>query len=183
MVRTVFHIRYLLRTLLVFLLLSLGWTICCLYYNEFTDTDKGLVSGLGFICLFALSFYIGMPPKKIKHLAVLLVAFLCVFLVSSFIIGPLFGFTTNSHSAFAIASSLFTATTLAYVLDRLYGILYYYTTIIATIGCALAAHWLWSQYSNYFNIHFSIHPRIFLFNIYQLLVLLPLALGLIIQKK
>jgi hypothetical protein len=183
MAKRSFLFKNFLRILLVFLSLSISWTTLCIRYNEFTDRDKGFITGLGFISLFALSFYLGMPLKKVKHLVILLLVFLLTFVVSSFIIGPLFGFVTDSYPAFAIASSLFTCTVLAYILDRIYTIKYYYATIIAAICFALTAQYLWTRYDEYLQVYYNIHPRIFMFNIYQLMVLLPLAIGVSVREE
>jgi hypothetical protein len=184
MIALTFHKRYFLKTLLIFLALSIAWTFVCIRTNEFTDRDKGLLSGLGFLLLFAASIYFGQPRKPLSHLWLLAVLTIGIFLTATFILGPLIGLSTDSLLLYAIVNSLFVSITMTRALHKMYGINLKYLTMAITGAMLLLAYLFMAKFDNddTYYLKFGLHPRIIMFNIFQFMLLLSQTIGLTIKK-
>jgi uncharacterized membrane protein len=183
MKRLTFNSLSFLLTLVFFILLSAGWSILCIATDEFTNRDKGFVSGLGFLLLPPLAIFLGQRPKGIQWLLFLVGCMLLIFLLASFAIGLLIAATTDSMVIYAIVNSLFVATATTFCLNKAVGIQFKRTTILSTFLCLLAAYALIDRYDEQLFIDHDIPIRVTLFNVFQLLLLVPLAVGMNVRKR
>lgn len=177
-----FNVKSFLLTIFLFILLSTAWSILCIETNEFTNSDKGLVSGFGFLLLLPLAIFLGQRIKGIKWLGFLVGSVLLIFLIASLAIGALFGLTTNSMVVYAIANSFFVAMAMVFCLNKAAGIPLKWPTIFLTFLFLLAAYALIDRYDEEIYLYYHISPRVTLFNVFQLSLIVPLALGMNIKK-
>ena len=160
------------RTIITFWILDLLWTFLCIKTDELTMTDRGLVSGCGYLLLFAVSFYVGQKPRPASKLWLLIVGVIIIFLLVSFVLLLVAqNFLADSLIAYSICSSVLSATLLTGLLHVLYGIEFRPLTIVVTSLFALAFYC------------FKTEGRVQMFNLYQGLVIIPLAAGLSLKRK
>ncbi len=155
----------------------------CRATDHFTDRDKGLVTGLGFLVLFATALFTGLKVKSLTTLIKLVIATIVLFLVSSFVIGPLIGISGNSMILYAIINSFFVAIVFTTVLHKIVGIAFRKATMIATMLCLLLAYLIDGALSPVLDLNFEFDPILTLFNIFQLFLIIPLTLGMTIKPK
>jgi hypothetical protein len=165
-----FDVRSFLRTILVFALLSIAWTM----FNIRYDAPKG-DAGLGFLIIFASSFYFGRKLKHFTLLFLLIAVTIGIFLIATLVIGMLAQYNLVVYAFF---SSTITSFALIFLLDKIYGMYRKYQVMLVTVVFALAGYLIF--YYEKEDLHI-IEKGIwlnFLFTLYQSLLLLPLAAGL-----
>ncbi len=169
-----------LRTIIIFLVLTIVWTFLCIKYDEFTDIDKGLVSGLGYLILLAVS--IGQNFNHIGKIVFFIFLTIMTFLIGSYVIGPLIGFTTNSMILYSIINSVFVSVTMAFFLDKLRGIEFKKSTTILTFLFLLLAYFIIDQIEDFLYIDYDMHPRLTMFIIFQFALIIPITIGITLKK-
>ncbi|MBC9915513.1 hypothetical protein [Chitinophaga varians] len=172
-----FHTAAFIKTLVFFLILTVLWTFVC---RAMPDPGAVLVflTGLGFLVLFPVSIYVGMGRKQLKALVTTLVATMLVFAVGTFIIFPLVSLIADATALYAVVNSCFVAVVMTLVFDKCYGVKFRYFTMGLIFVALLLAYYLLDQYKDASDMLFGIHPRLVMFNIFQGLLLIPLALGI-----
>lgn len=167
-----FDIKSFLKTILIFALLSGIWTMLSIRYERFTENDNWSVTMLGYIVIFAASFYFGRKFKPFKYLFLLIVAAGAMFLFASFV---LIFFANFGEVFYAIVSSAFTSFLLILMLDKFYGMYRKYSVLLITVCCGLIAYLLIFSLKRNIDFHG-------IFNIYQSFLLVPLAAGLSLRE-
>ncbi len=180
MINFTFNTKILFRTIVVYLILTFVWTALCINYDEFADNDKGLYSGLGYLILFGIS--IGQNFDHLGKLLFFTILSIFTFLISSFAIGPLVGFTINSMILYAIINSGFVAAVMVYTVDKLMEIQFKKVTFILTFTLLLLAYFLISNTQDYLYMDYDLHPRISMFIIFQFALITSLSIGLSIKE-
>jgi hypothetical protein len=178
-----FNNKSFLRTIVLFCFLNLIWTFLCIKTDEFTNIDKGLITGLGFLLLFSISFYFGQPLQNATTLLLLSLSFILTFLIASFIIGAAVQRAIESILIYSICNSLFTSVVLTMLLNKFYGIQFKTGTIILTFICALSSYYLMDRFDKKLYLNYNIHPRMTMFLLFQGLTIIPLTLGLTIKSN
>jgi hypothetical protein len=169
-------------TIVSYLFSSLIWTFLCIRLNEFTDNDKGLVSGLGFLMLFSTSFHFSQKTKSFFNFLFLTLSIILTFLFASFIMAPVIGLTSNSVLIYAIINSIVTPIILTYILDKFYGIEFKGFTVGLSITFALLAYLIISIFSDRLHMLYDFNPRLTMFNVFQSLLIFPLTFGLVLKR-
>lgn len=176
-----FNNRLFFKTILLFCSLCVTWTILCIMTNEFTHTDKGLITGLGFLLLFSSSFYFGQPLQGARTLLLLSLSFIVTFLIASFIVSAAVRMGTDSMLVYSICNSLFTSVVLTLLLNKFYGVQLKMLTVILTFIFALVSYYLMDSLNKNLYLNYNIHPRMTMFILFQGLTIIPLTLGLTIK--
>lgn len=178
-----FELKSFFRTMGIFVVLTCSWTYLSIITKEFTNNDKGLVTGIGFLLLFSFCIYFGQQMKEIKSLFFLIVLSFGTFLISSFVLGSLIGQLFNSILLYSISNSLFVAVVMTFFLNKLKAIDFFITTVVLVWIFLIVAYYFLNKYEQPFYISYDIHPRITMFVIFQFALIIPLALGFSIKKK
>ena len=184
MISLTFNKRNFFKTILLFLILSAVWTFTCIQANEFTDIDRGFITGFGFLLLFSASLYFGQNRKPLRSFILLAVITIVIFLIGTFILGPLIGLSTDSMVLYAVINSLFVSISMTLTLNKIYGINLRYLTMALTFIMLLIAYLLISKFDeddNYY-LKYGVYPRMVMFNIFQFMLLIPLTIGITIKK-
>ena len=176
-----FNKRHFFQTILIFLTLTVTWSFICVQTDEFTGNDKGLISGLGYLVLFSVSFYFGQPVRPFRILIYLTGSIIISFLISSFVLGALLG--NLSLTIYAVVNSIFTAIVLTFILNKIYSVHFKGLTIILTIIFNLAAYLFMSTLGDDVFRNFDLRPGLSMFIIFQFMAIIPLTLGLTIEGK
>jgi len=177
-----FNKKSFLRTLFLFLFLTTAWSIVSITTDEFTDKDKGLITGSGFLILLSASIFWGQKLKRLDVFVWITTLTISTFVISSFILAPLVGFTTDSMVIYAVVNSLFVSIIMTIWLNRFIQIEFKSLTIALTFLFLFVAYFAKEKVSEKLYLNYDIHPRITLFNIFQFALLLPLALGMTLKK-
>jgi len=177
-----FNAKGFIRTVVIFLILTTGWTVVCIETNEFTDRDKGFVAGIGFLFLFTTSIFLGQKLKKISQFGILILLTFGSFMVGSYVLGLLIGSTTNSMFIYSIANSLFVSWAMIYFVNRIIKIDFKKQTIMLSFIFLLLAYFLIDKLSDRLYLNYNIHPRMTMFNFFQLALIIPLTLGMTVKK-
>lgn len=135
MKKVVFNKKVFIATIAIFIVLSILWTGLCIVTDEFTDRDKGFISGLGFLVLFAASISLGRPQKSISIFIILTGITILTFLVGSFGLGMLIGSFQSSLIPYVIANAIFVALTMTFFVNKFITIDYKRETRIAIFLC------------------------------------------------
>jgi hypothetical protein len=154
----------------------------CIETNEFTDRDKGLVTGIGFLFLFAVSIFLGQNIKKISQFGLLIFLTFGTFIAGSYILGLLVGSTTNSMVVYSIANSLFVSWTMIFFVNKIVKIDFKTQTIILTCLFLFLAYFFIDKLSESLYLDYNIHPRMTMFNLFQLALIIPLTIGMTVKK-
>jgi hypothetical protein len=178
-----FNKKHFFKTLLIFLVLTIGWTILCIKTDEFTDRDKGLVSGLGFLLTFSASVYLGQPRKSFFSFLYLSIITIAVFLGATFVLGPLIALSINSMVLYAVVNSILVAITMTIAFNKIYGIGLKYQTITLAAILMMLGYLVFSKVTDYIHFKYDIHPRLIMFNFFQLLLIIPLTLGITVKTS
>jgi hypothetical protein len=168
-----FDLKSFLKTVLIFALFSIAWTMLSMHFERFTEKDKFLITGFGYIIIFASSFYFGRKLKPFYYLVLLIVAAVGMFLFASFIL--LIFAEMLGVMCYGIISSAFTSFFLILILDKFYGIHRKYVVLLVTACFGSIAYYLQIEFKGEIKMHGT-------FNIYQSFLLVPLAAGLSWRK-
>ena len=176
-----FNKKYFFRTIILFLILSSAWTILCIRTDEFTSNDKGLITGIGNLFLFAASIYFGQRRMPLNSFGRLVALTLLIFLISSFVLTPLSLFlTTESMIPYALVNSLFVSLAMTKVVDNLYGVRFKRFTIFLTFTVLLIAYLILADFDHddRYYLKWGLNYRMAMFNIFQFFLIIPLSLGI-----
>lgn len=171
-----------LRTIGLFSELTVLWTLICVVIDEFIGTNKELVSGIGFLTLFATSIFLGQQIKTFASFVFLVLLTISTYLFGTFILGSLVGLTTDSMLLYSLANSLFVAVVMTEFLNKIIGIEFRVATIILTFFFLLFAYYLMHFYSASLNDALNFQPRLAIFNLFQFLLIIPLTLGMTVKR-
>lgn len=171
-----------IRTMVSFLAMTTLWTVLCIVTNEFTNRDKGFLTGLGFLVILSASICIGQKIRNLLSFISLTLFMIILFLISSFVLGPLIGLTVNSMIVYAIANSLFVSFATTMVLNKIAAIAFKGMTMILTFFLLLIAYFTFDGINHKLYIDYDFHPRLTMFNVFQLFLVIPLALGMNLKK-
>ncbi|WP_108425523.1 hypothetical protein [Flagellimonas amoyensis] len=165
------------------------WAILCVVTNEFTKNDKGFLTGLGFLIIFAVSIFMANDKIKLRQLlySIFLIPF--IFFVASFLIGlltmwlgwkldiPEFGVTV----LFKVLSSFVAALGLGLVLSFIYKINRLKKVFFLIFIPAIVANFFVEIIDGTLLYNYDIPPRVTMFTIWQTLTILPIFY--LINKK
>ena len=171
-----------LRTIGLFSELTVFWTLLCVVADEFIGTNKGLVSGVGFLALFATSIFLGQQIKTLASFAFLVLLTILTYLFGTFILGPVVGLTTDSMLLYSLANSLFVAVAMPMFLNKIINIEFRLATIIMTFCFLLLAYFIMHAYSANLNRTLNFQPRLAVFSLFQFLLIIPLSLGMTLKR-
>lgn len=158
------------------------WTIACIKTDEFTDRDKGFVTGVGFLLLFSTSIFLGQGDRKIAQFVLITALTFATFFVGSYLVGLLIGLTTNSMILYSIVNSIFVSSAMTFFLNKIIGIDFKMQTVLLTTLCLLTGYLIIDKSSEHLYLYYHIHPRMTMFNIFQVSLIVPLTLGMTIKK-
>jgi hypothetical protein len=185
-----FDLKSFIKTILIFVVLSVVWTYFSVITDRFTKNDKGMLTGLGHLVIFASSIYFGRKLKFFDYWLMLILFTVIIFCVSSFVFLPgLFFLVLDADVAgwiiYAIGNSIFVAWALTLVLQKFYGLQNRKLTMIITAICALASYgvifWI-TEYAKH-DVPDYVEDILSIFNIFQLFLIVPLAAGLSMPRK
>ena len=182
MTNLIFNKKAFFKTIIVFLTFSTAWTILCIVTNEFTNRDKGFITGLGFLLLLPTAIYFGQDLKGLLVLSSLALLTIVTFLIGSYVLGSIVGLTTNSMVIYSIVNSFFVSITLTIFLNKIVGIELKTLTIGLTFFFLLLAYYLTDKWSDKLHVYSNFHPRLTMFNVFQFLLIIPLTLGMTLKK-
>ena len=177
-----FELKDFFRTLGVFLLLTGTWTYLSIYTEEFTNRDKGFVTGVGYLLLFSFSIYYGQRMKDRESFLLIIVLSVSTFLIGSFVLGSLIGLLLGSILAYSILNSVFVDVVMTFFLSMLKAIDFLIPTMVLVWIFLTMAYYFVNRYEDQFYMSYDIHPRITMFVIFQSALIIPLALGLSMKK-
>ena len=181
--KPVFDKKVFITTITIFIVLSIAWTVLCILTDEFTKRDKGFISGLGFLLLFAASLSLGQPKKSISNFMVFSGITILTFVVGSFGLGPLMASFQSSMVPYAIANAIFVAITMTFFVNKFIAIEYKTETRIVIFLMLILSYWLIDGIDGFFYLGYYIHARFFMFNIFQFFLILPLTLGMTLKSR
>lgn len=168
---------------------NISWTLISPLLEELRDSDHGFITGLGFLLIYGIPFYVVIPKEKRSALPYLglTLSTILVFLISSFVIVPLFiQHTTTLNDALAvICSSLFSAICLVLIVHQLHRIQFLILTMSATFICAVVvtAFMAFSIIDKFVNTGFEIFTMATFYATWQILTTIMIALGVSITKS
>lgn len=183
-----FAVKPFVTTILLFVVLNTVWTYFSVLTDRFTERDKGLVTGLGYLVIFASAIYFGRKPAFWGKWFVLVFCMIALFLLSTFILGPLMqlaGYYVGDwfEMMYFVVNSIWVAWALTALLNRFYGMANPKKTTIITSVCMMGAYvvtYLETKHYIYLPDYLSdIHG---MFNIFHLFLIVPLAAGLSVRK-
>ncbi|MEL6638510.1 MAG: hypothetical protein AAFW73_17820 [Bacteroidota bacterium] len=175
-----------LRILTTGMVLHGSWLFLAVQTDEFTSIDKGLVSGAGFLVIYALSIHLGIRfGGRVLDLLGLLLGLLVIFALSSILVMPI-GFLLVERLPWQmeglpfLLSSIFSGIGITYLVHAIHRIQYRFLT---TVGISLMGMAAWLVYekmpeSMIYGIFDYPAYRLRVFFTWQIFTLLPLALGL-----
>ncbi len=183
MTGTSFNRKYFIRTVSIFLTLTISWTTLCIVLDEFTNKDKGLITGLGYLLLLSISIYFGQGLKRFVLFCYLAIITIVTFLVGSFVLGPLIGLASDSMVLYSIVNSIFVSIVMTVFVSKIVRIEFKVQTILLTCLLLLIAYFIIYRFSDKLFLEYNFHPRLTMFNIFQFALLLPLTIGMTIRKN
>lgn len=140
--KPVFDKKVFITTISVFIILSIVWTGLCIVTDEFTESDKGFISGLGFLLLFAASLALGQRRKSISFFMIFSGITILTFVVGSFGLVPLMASFQSSMIPYAIANAVFVAITMTFFVNKFIVITYKKETRIAIFLMLVLSYWI-----------------------------------------
>lgn len=175
MERITFDRSIFLRTLGAFVVLFVLWTATCVSTDHFDR--HGHISVLGFLTLFSGSivFGPGLPWVRVLPLSLLVIG---VFLVSTFVIaGPMMEMS-GFGIAMPIVNALFLSAVMVKLMDKMKRIHFKAPAYILTFSSLLFAYFI-------LNVAESVvpDPMLTMFNVFQLLLIVPLTLGVAFKRS
>lgn len=105
------------------------------------------------------------------------------FLVGSFGLGLLIASFESSLIPCVVVNALFVAFTMTFFINKFIAIAYKKETRTAIFFMLLLAYWIVAIEGDYFCLHYHIHFRFVLFNIFQLFLIVPLTLGMTLSSR
>jgi hypothetical protein len=165
-----FNTKNFLKTILIFVILNFLWTSICASTYELNRL--GILSGLGFLLVLPLSFYLGQQIKSVLVFIYLTGIVIGNFCFSSFVLLPFFMFSWFTGVIYAIINSILVSKILTSSLDYFYGIWHKKLTFYSTAFSCFMAYSLASFYKE---------DWMAMFGLFQFILILPLAFGLNFQ--
>ncbi len=178
-----FHPRIFFRTVLFFLIATALWSVAVIHYDEFTENDKGLITGLGFLILMAASIIFGSGRLRLAKFVFLPIGVILIFLFGSFILLPLMMTIAETEWLYYVCNALFVAVTMTFLIDRWDIVRFRKLTITLTWLCLIIAYVILDYFKSTSIPYFDIHPRIAMFILFQTMMIIPLALGMALGRK
>ena len=165
-----FNAKNFLKTILIFVALNFLWSSVCASTYELNRL--GMLSGLGFLLILPLSFYLGQQIKSVLVFVYLTGIVIGNFCFSSFILLPLFMFSWLTGVIYAIINAILVSKILTSSLDYFYGIRHKKSTFYTTaFSCSMA----------YLIASFYKEDWMAMFGLFQFMLIFPLAFGLNFQ--
>jgi len=178
-----FNMKLFIRTVIIFLTLTIVWTALCILTDEFTEIDKGLISGFGFLVLLPTSIYFGQNRKSLTSFGFLTLLTIITFLVVSFILGPIVLIATNSMIIYSVVNSLFVSFVMTLFIDKIISIEFKTLTVVLTCLLLIFSYFIIENYSEKFYLNYNVRPRLTMFNVFQIALLIPLSIGMALKKS
>jgi hypothetical protein len=141
-----------------------------------------LVSGFGYLALLSISIFFGQGLKGIPVLIYLMGIIGFTFLFSFFGIVLLIALNIDSEILYAIVNSLFVAVAITFGLNRAVRIDFKFYTIILTFILLFLGNVIIYLSDDFFSHNFNLSPRIVMYSVFQIALILPLALGMAVKK-
>ena len=160
------------------------WSIVCFLLDEHYGVNKFYLKAFGFVTLFCMSFIIGLRILNAGKIILLFLVFISTFyFVSFFVMSILAVLSNNSLLLGGLIMSLISVTILTVTLNSVRRIEFIYPCIIVTTLCALPAYLALNDPADTLHLDYNIHPTIVLFNTWQGLTVISLALGLCVKRR
>ncbi|MBO9732580.1 MAG: hypothetical protein J7623_28310 [Chitinophaga sp.] len=167
-----------IKTMVFFVVLTTSWTFGWTYFSK-PYSEHSFLSSLGFLLILPLSIYWGMGRKKLSALITTLIATNLVFVIGTFAVGMVMEFfSPSSQIPYALVNSFFVAFSMTIIFDRCYGVRFGYLTTALVYVFLLLAYYLLNKYKDGAVLLFDIKPAYAMFIVFQGLMLIPLAVGL-----
>ncbi len=170
--------KALIRGMVLLIVLNGIWTYLCIKTNFFTDRDKGLVSGLGYLAIFSSAIHFAARNKSFGRWLLLSLGVIVLFLVSSFILGLLLGTLSDSFWLYAIVNAVFVGWALPWLVRYFYGLWHYRLMWPAVAVAMLGSYAVSRAIEDALFFRFDIHPSITMYLVFHTLLIVPLALNL-----
>jgi len=179
----IIHGTRIIRTIIIYVVLASLWTLLAISLDEFTQSDKGLITGIGYLLLLSLSLWLGQGNLKTKKLLLLCGLNAVLFSLSSFILGPLINHLSGQLWMYYIINSIFLSISYVWILNIIYSITYKWLSFALIAFSILIAYWLIEQDFSFFRFELSLSPRLMTFLVFQGLLISALTLSLNIIKS
>ena len=158
------------------------WSIVCFLLDKHYVENKFYLKAFGFVTLFCMSFIIGLRVLNVGKIILLFLVFISTFYFVSFFIMSIVAVLRNDSLLLGgLIMSLISVTILTITLNSVKRIEFISPCIIITTLCALPAYL--EEFSDTLHMDYNIHPSIVMFNAWQGLTVISLALGLCLKRQ
>ena len=177
-----------LKLILLSLVLNLVWDVIATLLERLNGRDKGFISGLGYLIVYGLTFFLCMEKARqtVSALAALIFSFIGIYLISSFLIFPVIvniDHLFNSDIIGLAASTLFSSILIVVLVSRYFSIQFKFLTGAFTFIAALITTVIVSKIikgPDYFDLKVFQSLSIF-YTAWQVVTTTTIALGVAIK--
>lgn len=168
-----------LKTIGIFLILSVVWTIISLKIPA--------TSIIGFLIILSISFFFGQNIKGLRRFVLLTISIFIIFFVTTFVVGGFLIEMENGDNLISIISSLFIPYAMITLLNRVVRIDFKILTFVLAFLFLLLAYFylVFNNYSYTYQYNNEIDNNIdflIMFSVFQFLMIIPLTLGMTLKK-
>ena len=175
--------KSLLSALIGYYILCCLWTFLCIYFEEFSAVDTGLVTGAGYLLIFSFSLWNGGGDKLLITFLKVTLLTTIIFLFASFGISLLVAFFSDNVWAYYILNSLFVSAGYVFFLDQLFNIEKKGFITLASTLLLLLHDYLLTKDLIFLRFTLQLHDRLIMFILFQGFLIIPLMIGLRIKGK
>lgn len=170
------------RIIIVYFLMTVLCSVVCYLMDKHYGENRFFVKAVGFIALYCLPFIIGLRIYNLSKI-LLLVGIFFFTGITIYLFGALLLNITHNSLVWGIVMSATSSIILTVSLNRLKIIYWLYTCILTTTLMALPTYLIPQSFFESFYFDYDIHPSIVMFNVLEGLTIIPLSLGLSIDKR
>lgn len=171
-----------LRTILIYVVLTSIWTWLAVSLNEFTRNDTGLITGIGYLALFSISIWLGRGRLDAKKLFSILGINFVLFSLSSFLLLPLISIWSESIWLYRVINSIVLAIAYVWMFNKIYTISYKWLSLILISTSVLIAYWIIELEPSFLKYELDLNHRMMTFSIFQGLLTVALSISLNLKR-
>lgn len=171
-----------LRTILIYVVLTSIWTWLAISLNEFTRNDRGLITGIGYLALFSISIWLGQGLLGAKRLLSILGVNLILFSFSSFLLMPIISIWSESIWLYCVINSIVLAVAYVWIFNKIYTISYKWLSLILISTSVLLAYWIIELEPSFLKFELDLNHRMMIFSIFQGLLIVALSISLNLNR-
>lgn len=165
------------------LILNLTWGLIATQLEIIHGRDKGFISGLGYLIVYGLTFFLCIEKARqtFNTFLALTLSFIGTFLISSFVIVPIFiNFDTLLyHDIIGVfASDLFSTVLIVIIVSKYFPIKFKFLTGVITFIVAVVTTLVLSTVKNIDYYDQIFQPMSIFYSVWQLVTTTTLALGI-----